>query len=229
MTNSYSLKGYIIFAITLTFVLSAITLFNFPQAACADGRQSYHGGYMDSRYGHNHYYPARGHYVGALPRGYGGFNYGRDRYYFHGGAWYRPYGSRFLIVAPPVGLFIPFLPPYYSTIWVGGVPYYYANNVYYLQSGGGYVIAAPPEGAVTKEPPQPEEVSSQDEQLFIYPRKGQSEKQQADDRYHCHSWAAGQTNYDPTRPPGDTPSAQKYADYKRAMSACLDARGYTVK
>jgi putative ABC transport system permease protein len=34
---------------------------------------------------------------------------------------------------------------------------------------------------------------------------------------------------DPTRPPGNTPSDRKHEDYKRAMSACLDARGYTVK
>ncbi len=69
-------------------------------------------------------------------------------------------------------------------------------------------------------------------QIFIYPRKGQNDQQQAKDRYECHSWAVGQTNYDPTQPTGSVPEAQpnqKRADYDRAMGACLDARGYTVK
>lgn len=37
----------------------------------------------------------------------------------------------------------------------------------------------------------------------IYPAKGQSAKQQDQDRYECHSWARGQSGYDPTQP---TPS-----------------------
>jgi hypothetical protein len=70
------------------------------------------------------------------------------------------------------------------------------------------------------------------EQVFIYPRQGQNEQQQAKDRYECHSWAVNQTHYDPTRPPAGTPAAQmsqQRVDYQRAMGACLDGRGYTVK
>ena len=62
--------------------------------------------------------------------------------------------------------------------------------------------------------------------------KGQSEKQQAKDRYECHSWAVSQIGYDPTQPTGGMPESQtnqKRADYQRAMGACLDARGYTAK
>lgn len=228
MKNFQSIKINLIFAFTLT-VLSAIMLAGWPQAACADGHRSHRGEFYDVRHGHNHYYPSRGHYIGVLPGGYRAFYHGRNRYYFHGGVWYRPYGSRFLIVAPPLGLVIPVLPPYYSTIWVRGVPYYYANDVYYVQSGNSYMVVSPPAGEVVQTPSQPVETPQQPETLYIYPRKGQSEKKQADDKYDCHSWAVSQTSYDPTRPPGDTPSAQKYADYKRAMSACLDARGYTVK
>ena len=67
------------------------------------------------------------------------------------------------------------------------------------------------------------------EQLFIYPRQGQNEKKQADDRYECHRWAVNQTNFDPTKPPESMPESQKlqkHADYKRAMGACLEGRGY---
>ncbi|MGD0279552.1 MAG: hypothetical protein ABSC11_09630, partial [Smithella sp.] len=65
--------------------------------------------------------------------------------------------------------------------------------------------------------------------LFIYPRNGQNEKQQADDRYQCNNWAVGQSGYDPAKPAVGMSSFQKNADYQRAMGACLDARGYSVK
>ena len=51
---------------------------------------------------------------------------------------------RLSVVLLPLGLIIPFLPPYYAPIWVGGAPYYYANEVYYAQAPGGYMIGAPP-------------------------------------------------------------------------------------
>jgi len=150
--------------------------------------------------------------------------HGGTRYYGAGGVWYRPHGPRFTVVVPPVGLFVRTLPPYYTTVWVGGVPYYYANEVYYTHRADGYVVVSPPAEEVSQAPPPAE-------QMFIYPRLGQSEKQQADDRYACHQWAAGQTGFDPTRPPegSTTQQTDKRADYQRAMGACLDGRGYTVK
>ena len=181
--------------------------------------------YRDSRYHHNRSYPVRGHYVRAVPRGHYSLYHGGVRYRYYGGAWYRPYGSYFAVVAPPFGLVIPFLPLYYTTLWVGGVPYYYANDVYYTQTTGGYKVVEPPEGEVVAPPPL-------EEKLFIYPREGQTEKQQSDDRYECHRWAVDETHFDPTQPPGSVPesdASKKYAEYRRAMGACLDARGYTVK
>ena len=87
------------------------------------------------------------------------------------------------------------------------------------------MVVAPPQGEVVQSPPSVG-------QLFIYPHKGQSEQQLANDRYECHRWGVGQAGYDPTQPPGvlsQDQMNQKYADYKRAMGACLDWRGYTVK
>lgn len=75
--------------------------------------------------------------------------------------------------------------------------------------------------------PQPSVVASGGK-LFIYPRNGQSEQQQVDDRYQCHQWAVNQAGYDPTQTSGSGTSPN-YADYQRAMGACLDARGYSVK
>jgi hypothetical protein len=38
-------------------------------------------------------------------------------------------------------------------------------------------------------------------QVFMYPKLGQSPMQQDRDRYECHMWAMGQTGYDPSLPP----------------------------
>ena len=80
------------------------------------------------------------------------------------------------------------------------------------------------------DPPKevPPSTSSSVDKLFIYPRNSQSEKQQEDDRYSCHVWSVKQTGYDPTMT-SDAPSMEKRADYQRAMGACLDALGYTVR
>lgn len=183
---------------------------------------------FDHRYHHDRYYPPRGRVVEGLPHGYRVVPYHGGHYYFYGGVWYRPYGRRFVVISPPVGLFVSVLPPFYTTIWVGGVPYYYADGVYYVwrPAERGYIVAeAPPESVVTTLPATPE-------QLFIYPKSGQSEQRQATDRYECHRWAVSQTGFDPTQPVADLSASQivaKRADYQRAMTACLEARGYSVK
>jgi hypothetical protein len=171
------------------------------------------------------YYPARGEFIRTLPRRSKVVVHAGIRYHYFGGVWYRPHRSHFIIASPPIGAIVPFLPPYYTIIWVSGRPFYYANDIYYTHSGDGYVVVAPPKGEVGKEVPS-------SSQLFIYPSKGQSPEQQADDRYACHSWAVSQTGYDPTRlggEEGQVDKKQAREDYHRAMGACLEARGYSVK
>ena len=209
-------------------VLSGILLFASVQTASAQpppSRWPGHREFRDMRCHHDRMYPARGQYIRVLPPRHRIVVYGGSSYYFYDGAWYRPSGPNFMIVAPPIGLVVPFLPPYYTTVWVGRVPYYYANEVYYTHRGDGYVIVAPPKEEASQAPPPADE-------MFVYPRQGQSEKQQADDRFACHRWAVSQTGFDPTQPPGAASQTQKRkdrADYQRAMGACLDGRGYTVK
>jgi hypothetical protein len=241
MTYVYNRNRYIPLGLILA-LLTGLLLFGLAQSAQArergsGGDREIHGDrgpgdrgprqgeFRDSRYHHDRTYPARGYVTGALPRDHRVVVHGRSRFYFSGGVWYRPQGARFVVVAPPFGLFVPFLPPYYATIWVGGIPYYYANDVYYAHRGNGYVVVEPPKSEVSETPPPAD-------QMFIYPRLGQSSKQQADDRYECHRWAVGQTGFDPIQQPGGIPEgqkAEKRADYQRALSACLDGRGYTVK
>jgi hypothetical protein len=200
--------------------------------ANADGRddRDHRGQVLDHRYNHDHYYPARGYAVRSLPSGYYAARYRGSPYYFHGGVWYRPYGPRFLVVAPPIGIGIAALPPFYTTLYFGGVPYYYADDTYYLwrPERRVYEVTDPPPGSETAAAaPAP---NNQD--LFIYPKNGQSDQQQASDRYECHSWARQQTGFDPTQPAGGVEQSQtggKRADYQRAETVCLEARGYTVK
>ena len=226
MTHIYKTTTYVALGLMLA-LLSGIILFVWTpavQAADRGNRGGHYREFRDSRYHHDRSYPARGQAIRALPRDHRVVVHGGSRYYFSGGVWYRPQGPRFSVIMPPIGLFVPFLPPYYATIWLGGIPYYYANEVYYAHQGNGYVIVEPPKEEVSQAPPPAD-------QMFVYPRMGQSKQQQDDDRYACHQWAAGQTGFDPTQPSGGSPDQkiERRADYQRALGACLDGRGYTVK
>jgi hypothetical protein len=44
--------------------------------------------------------------------------------------------------------------------------------------------------------------------VYVYPAKGQSEKQQARDQQECHDWAVKQTGVDPAKLAEETPETQ---------------------
>jgi hypothetical protein len=193
-------------------------------------------------------------YAGAPPRFVGNPGVARGRFapgpgyayrhwgggYWHGGFWPRAYWG------PSFAWFLPVLPAYAATYWWNSTPYYYYDNVYYTYdpSASGYVATTPPpaqeasqeagpadDGATSA--PQPENAGAEDYsapdpgsatppgmgQLFAYPKNGQSDEQQATDRQECSRWASGQTAADGT---GNA------SDYQRAMTACLQGRGYSV-
>jgi hypothetical protein len=65
----------------------------------------------------------------------------------------------------------------------------------------------------------------------ISAKNGQSEQRQWADRYDCHRWATTQSGFDPTRKSAEAPSgadASLRDQYRRAFTACLEARGYGV-
>jgi hypothetical protein len=70
----------------------------------------------DTRFHHDHYYPSRGYVVAALPPGYITLGFGNRRLFFHGGVWYQPAPSGFVVVQPPLGVVVPVLPPAYTMI-----------------------------------------------------------------------------------------------------------------
>jgi hypothetical protein len=139
------------------------------------------------------------------------------------------------------------LPAVYATYWWGGIPYYYANDVYYTYNAAqsGYVVTDPPpvdsgdsdsaggNGGYTSTEPgqvQSNQVQSNDTgggpNVYAYPKSGQSDEQQSTDRYECHKWAVAQSGFDPTH---TSQGSGNTADYRRAMTACLDGRGYSAK
>jgi hypothetical protein len=199
-----------------------------PHPPAFDGR----GQVLDQRYNHGRYYPPAGAVLPSLPSGYRPYFRGPDRYYFNAGVWYAPRGAGFVVVRPPAGLVISVLPPYCATVWIGGLPYYYADNVYYTwqPDQSGYAVVDPPENADQPTPP-PEAAPSAQDDLIIYPKNGQSKDQQAADQYECNNWARGQSGFDPTQPGGGVQSGdadRSRNNYYRAMSACLQGRGYQV-
>jgi hypothetical protein len=186
---------------------------------------------LDDRYHHGHFYVPRGVIVRELPAGYRPYLFHGSRFYFAGGVWYAPGPQGFVVVRPPAGLLVTTLPPFYTTVWIAGTPYYYANDVYYrwVPAMNGYEVVDPPAGADKPTEAAPQMAA---DDLFLYPKNGQTAEQQSVDRYECHSWSKAQTGFDPTQPGGGVPPAQnteKREQYRRAMTACLEARGYSVK
>jgi len=105
-----------------------------------------HGEYrrdVDHHRHHAHRHPSRGHYVPQLPRAHRVVRHHGHHYYYSYGAWYRPAGRRYVVVDPPPGLVVPFLPHFSTVVHVGGIPHYRAGRVYYVWSPRyrGYVVA----------------------------------------------------------------------------------------
>ncbi len=172
--------------------------------------------------------------VQRLPEGRVRLSFGVGSYYYFGGNYYRWVNpGYYVVVRAPLGLRVGFLPPGYVAFTLGPRRYFYANSTYYLWDPAvrEYVVVPEPEGAgaaLGSEAPQSSEGAAPAEngELYAYPEKGQSDEQTKRDRYECHLWASDQAGYDPTYPDQNT---AKRDDYRRAMTACLVGRGYTVR
>jgi hypothetical protein len=178
--------------------------------------------------------------------------------YWYGGYWHGTFWPH-VWFNPGFAWYLPILPLGYATFWWGGSPYYYYNNLYYTWNPGynGYVVTDPPPtdgeapasdnsgdadnsyssaapdstqaapmGAPGTPAPMSAPMGGGSGQVYLYPRNGQSDSQTQSDRFECHSWAVNQTGFDPTRSAGQSGTS---ADYRRAMIACLDARGYSAR
>ena len=177
---------------------------------------------FDAAHHHNHWYPATGSVMPTLPDGSVALSLGRERFFFHSGVWLHPVGAQYLVVLPPVGVWLPLLPGDAAALMLAGSIYYYANGVYYAPAPSqGYVVVAPPadiESATAVQGPPAVAPASLAGQLVFYPRNGQSPQQTESDRQDCNRWATTQSD------------AMAHADvFQRAVAACMDAHGYTVR
>jgi hypothetical protein len=136
--------------------------------------------------------------------------------------------------------------PYYSpgpTVYVNP-PVYVQNPPVYVQSQSSYAVAAAQPGNALAQSPgngivelgpvstvQPQSSNSGQTpagQWFVYPSQGQSQQQQVNDRNECKGWATSQSGYDPDLRAHRNPDTGP-GDYGRALSACLEGRGYVVR
>ncbi|HSG66738.1 MAG TPA: DUF6515 family protein [Gammaproteobacteria bacterium] len=167
-----------------------------------------------------------GHEVRRLPRGQVRLSVGAARYHYFDGIFYEPHWPGYIIVAAPIGARVRTLPLGYVSFAIGPRSYFYVNSTYYLwePQTRDYVVVAEPDGATERVAAA--QAPSDSVSLFVYPNEGQDAELTRRDRYECHLWAAGQSGYDPTYSGQD---ARLRSDYRRAMTACLEGRGYTVR
>ncbi len=159
--------------------------------------------------------------VKQLPKSHHRVVYGGNPYYYSGGHFYRHSDGLYVSITAPIGAIVPALPGGFVTIGIGPGSYYFYGGVYYRPVPTGYVVVVQPSNTPAALP-----VAEGSGRIIVYPAAGQSEEQTGRDRYECHLWASRETGFDPTMSDADTSLKD---DYKRAMSACLEARDYVVK
>lgn len=165
-----------------------------------------------------------GHRLKVLPRARVRIFIGGIPYFYYTGVFYRPYESGYIVVSAPIGAFVRTLPVGFIAFSIGLSTYYYVNDTYYVwdENREGYLVVEKPAGAAEAI----EKATTG--RLMIYPNKGQSEEQQAKDRYECHRWAVTESGIDPSLEEQEF-TASDSDNYRRAISACLEGRDYTVK
>ena len=196
------------------------------------------GGYWGGRFWPGcHYGPGFAWFLPVLPFGYATYYWGGAPYYYYDGGYYSwdPDYNGYVATDPP---------PVADTANSSGSdeappPADEGQSQSYDVQPQTYAPPpANPNNVVTAPPaPQSTAVSSAAAatprnfsggvaDIFAYPRNGQSDQQTSSDKFECHKWSVAQTGFDPTRSINLQGTA---ADYRRAITACMDARGYTVR
>jgi len=172
-----------------------------------------------------HYY-SPGYHIRRLPRGHVRVFVGATPYHYYDGMFFQPYRPGYMVVTAPIGAHVGTLPLGYVSFAIGTNSYFYVNSTYYLwnRATRDYVVVEEPENAPTYL--EAAQAPTDSPSLFVYPNQGQDQALTQRDRYDCHLWAADQSGYDPTYSNQD---AALRNDYRRAMTACLEGRGYTVR
>ncbi|RAU50684.1 glycine zipper family protein [Pseudomonas sp. RIT412] len=171
-----------------------------------------------------------GYEIDRIPGGYSRVPYRGNDYFYSGGYWYRPQGPRYVVVEPPRGVRVRYLPDYAQQVWLGSALFFLAAGTYYSyeQSTQEYVVAEPPQGVEpVYSPEQPVQQGSPYE-VLAYPANGQGEQQIAQDRYDCYQYAIQQSNFDPSTATYQ-PAPEVVGLFRQAMAGCYAGRGYSVQ
>ena len=183
----------------------------------------------------------------AEARGGWGWHNG-GRFFFYGALtaplWYSAWAYSRPWYYYPEPVYVQSSPTYYVTqpSYVTQPNYVVANSQpNYIVTGqstvgpaqtGGVIELGPANGAPQPVQPanttMPTPESVQSGRWFVYPGRGQSQAQLAADRSQCNSWAVGASGYDPDLKVHRNPETGPI-EYGRALSACLEGRGYTVR
>ena len=158
--------------------------------------------------------------VRTLPNAHRRIEHNGRTYFYDAGRFYRQSNGLYFTITAPLGAIVPALPESYVTVGIGSNRYFYNEGVFYRKIPTGYIVVEEPNEAQTVL------ASNGSDKLIVYPAAGQSEEQRSQDKFECYEWASAETHFDPTDSESDPSLGQ---DYKRAMSACLEARDYVVK
>ncbi len=177
---------------------------------------------------HKRYHTHRvGFRVTVLPRTHISLTIGGGRYYYSSGIYYRSASSGYVVVRAPLGFRIATLPYGYVGFHIGPKRYFYVNQTYYVYepSTTKYIVVEKPAGADEDDLQRRSETAPEDVgELIVYPADGQTEEQLDRDRYECHRWSVKETGFDPVT----AKNSEGKNRYDRAITACLEGRGYSV-
>jgi hypothetical protein len=148
---------------------------------------------------------------------------GQD-YFFSDGYWYRPQGPRYVVVRPPYGVRVRYLPDYAERMWIGSAMFFLAAGTYYQYQANTqeYIVVNPPVAS-----PQPIQQASNGYDVAAYPANGQTLQQIDQDRYECQRWATQQSGFDPAQATY-APAPEVVNIYRQNLANCYVSRGYTV-
>lgn len=166
-----------------------------------------------------------GYVIDRFPDRHDRVGYRGQDYFFSGGYWYRPQGPRYVVVRPPYGIRVGYLPSYAEEVWVGSALFFLAAGAYYSYEASTqqYVVVQPP---TVVPQPQPQPLGNGYD-VVAYPASGQTPQQIDQDRYDCYRWAIQQSGFDPAAITYQ-PAPQVVQVYRQAQGSCLSARGYQV-
>ena len=145
-------------------------------------------------------------------------------WYFSGGHWYRSHRhGGYVVVFPPIGLALPFLPAGSEKVVYNGEPYFVAGGVTLREADDEYlVVNAPP-------------IAPSDRGYYIdaidqiaEPNRGQSERKFGRDMDRCEARAEARSGFDPGSEDASRAAERRYQSFARSLSRCLQTAGYSL-